>query len=260
MTHPFPTIQHLSADKPHPHGRVGLIVPCANPSAEPETTDLLAGTCAVHTTRFPVLDGWPLADRLSAYTDLVPDMISTFGDLALDGLMVACSGSQYLLGPVRDEATCAEWSSTLGLAVSTATLATRHVLHQLGVDELVLLSPYEQWLTERARTYWRKAGIRRVRVVTIQTTDGTHDPYQVSTSDLLAQVERARLPDDAVLLCTGTGMATLRALPLLGAGNKRVLLSSNLCGAWWLARQTGPIVPERLPWALRRLVDQGLTP
>ncbi|MGV9387249.1 maleate cis-trans isomerase family protein [Nonomuraea sp. NPDC003707] len=260
MTHATGTIQQPPVDQRHPHGRVGLIVPCANPSAEPETSDLLRGTCAVHTTRFPPLPGWPLADRLAAYTDLVPDMIGTFGSLTLDSLMVACSGSQYLLGPEQDEATCAKLSSTYGLAVGTSTLATRHVLRQLGVDDLVLISPYKHWLTEHARVYWRRAGIRRLRVVSVQAADGTHEPYRVSTSDLLAQIERATLPDDAVVLCTGTGMATLQALPLLGAGNQRVLLSSNIAGAWWLACQSGPIVPERLPWALRRLLDQGLTP
>lgn len=61
----------------------------------------------------------------------------------------------------------------------------------------------------------------------------------MTTAELVAQVERAAPPDDAVLLLTGTGMPTLRALGRLGTGNERVLLTSNLCGAWWALTQAG---------------------
>ncbi|MGP4105193.1 maleate cis-trans isomerase family protein [Nonomuraea sp. KM90] len=245
-------------------GHIGLLVPPANPSAEPEVTHLLTPAAAVHTTRFPVLDR-PLAERLAAYNAAVGDMIASFGPLApqLGAVVMACSGSRYPLGPDRDQEDCARWTSARGMPVATATLATRQALQWLKATNLVLISPYEPPLTEHARTFWERAGLT-VRVITVQAADGSYAPYRLQPADLVAQIERARLPSDAVVLCTGTGMPTLGVLPLIGAGNDRVLLTSNVAAAWWalrhLGRQAGPIPERSLAWPLRRLAAQGLTP
>ncbi|GAA1680040.1 hypothetical protein GCM10009733_091010 [Nonomuraea maheshkhaliensis] len=240
-----------------PHGRVGLLVPPANPVAEPETTYLLNAFRTVHTARFPVVRG-QLPMRLKAYNRVLPDFIGSFGGLSLDAVVVGCSGSRYLMRPDEDGLSCQALSKRWGMPVATATFATRRVLERLRPRELVLVSPYEPWLTELARRFWRRAGWV-VRVVPIQAA-GRFAPYEVDARELVDQVERARPAGDAVLLCTGTGMATLAALPPLAAGNDRVLLTSNLCGAWWALSQTGGAAGDDLPWALRRLASQGLAP
>ncbi|WP_431930003.1 hypothetical protein [Nonomuraea jabiensis] len=276
---------HAASDEPVLRGRVGLVVPPSNPTVEPETTRLLGPGYAVHTTRFSV-SHQPLRARLQAYNRELAGKIASFGELVarhprspatqptatqptarngkeretetLDALLMACSGSRYLLGAQQDDDDCAALSAHFGLPVATATLATRQVLRRLDTRDLVLASPYEEWLTEQARQYWRRAGWR-VRVVTIRA--GTrYAPYEVGTAELVEQVTRARLPHDAVLLCTGTGMATRQALPALGDGNNRILLTTNLCSAWWLIHQVGLAPDDGLPWALRRLAAQGLAP
>ncbi|WP_146178699.1 maleate cis-trans isomerase family protein [Nonomuraea fuscirosea] len=249
--------QPSGGDVPITHRRVGLLVPPANPVAEPETTYLLNAFRTVHTARFPVMGG-PLPTRLKAYNHMLPDIIGSFGGLSLDTVVVGCSGSRYLMRPEEDEASCQALSRRWGMPVATATFATRRILQRLRPRELVLVSPYQPWLTELARRFWRRAGWV-VRVVPIQAA-GRYAPYEVDPRDLVDQVEHARLAEDAVLLCTGTGMATLAALPPLAAGNDRVLLTSNICGAWWALHQTGDAASDDLPWALRRLASQGLTP
>ncbi|WP_188196702.1 arylmalonate decarboxylase [Nonomuraea sp. SYSU D8015] len=238
-------------------GRVGLVVPPSNPTVESEITRLLGTGYAVHTTRFSV-SHQPLRARLESYNAELPDKIISFGGLKLDALLVACSGSRYLLGAHNDHDDCAALSAQFDVPISTATLATHQVLRRLDTRALVLVSQYEAWLTEHARQYWRRAGWR-VRVLAIRP--GTrYAPYAVGAAELVEQVARAHLPHDAVLLCTGAGTATLQALPELGHGNNRVLLTSNLCSAWWLIHQAGAAPDEGLPWALRRLAAQGLAP
>ncbi|MEU6721186.1 hypothetical protein ABZ897_57875 [Nonomuraea sp. NPDC046802] len=238
-----------------PH--VGLVVPPANPAAEPEMTRLLGSAYALHTTRFSV-SRQPLRTRLESYNTELADRIASFGDLGLAALLVACSGSRYLLGARQDHESCAALSAHFGLPVATATLATHQVLRRLETRALVLVSPYEGWLTEQCRAFWDAAGWH-VRVLAVRAGD-QYAPYKVGTAELVEQVGRARLPHDAVLLFTGTGMSTLAALPALGHGNDRVLLTSNLCGAWWLIHQVGVVPDEGLAWALRRLAAQGLAP
>ncbi|MFG3440674.1 hypothetical protein ACGF0J_25750 [Nonomuraea sp. NPDC047897] len=229
-------------------GRAGVIVPPANPAAEPELARLLGSRADMHVTRFPVRPGLTLAERLETYNEALPAMICSFGGLRLDAIVSACSGSRYLLGPDEDRLACDELSRRFGVPFATATLATLEAIEHLGAEEIVLVSPYEPWLTELAERFWKAAGVHVGRVVEVRAR-GRFAPYKVTQAELVEQVEQAGLPDDAVVLISGTGMLTLPALVSIGAGNDRVLLTSNLCSAWWaLSRVTGmPIGLGRVP-------------
>lgn len=222
--------------------RVGVVVPPANPAVEPEFARLLGARADLHVTRFPVRPGLPLAERLDTYNGALPAMIRSFGGLPLDALVMACSGSRYLLGPAEDRRRCAELSAEFGLPVASATEATRQALEHLTVRgaarEVVLVSPYQPWLTDLAHRFWAAAGVSVTQVVPVLAGD-RFSPYDVGSAELVRQVEQAGPARDAVVLLTGTGMPTLRALGRLGAGNERILLTSNLCSAWWALTSAG---------------------
>ncbi|MFC4112225.1 arylmalonate decarboxylase [Nonomuraea zeae] len=229
-------------------GRVGVIVAPANPSAEPELTRLLGSRADMHVTRFPVRPG-PLAGRLESYNEALPDLVWAFDGLPLNAMVMACSEPRYLIGPDEDRGQCADLTTATGVPFASATLATREAMEQNGVNDIVLVSPYEPWLTELAERFWKSAGLNVTQVVQVRAKDG-YSSYAVTPSELITQVELAELPADAVLLFTGTGMATLPVLGPLSTGNDRVLLTSNLCTAWWaLSRATGRhLTLSRVPY------------
>jgi len=238
-------------------GRVGVIVAPANPSAEPELTRLLGSRADMHVTRFPVRPGLSLADRLEGYNDALPAMVCAFEGLPLNALVMACSEPRYLLGPDEDRDQCARLSDSTGVPFASATLETREALEHLDMGDIVLVSPYQPWLTELAERFWKTAGLNITQVVQVRAESG-YSPYAVTPSELISQVELAEPPGDAVLLFTGTGMATLPVLGPLSTGNERVLLTSNLCTAWWaLSRAIGRHVTlGRVPYR-RPMAAQG---
>ncbi|WP_327119624.1 hypothetical protein OHB12_13955 [Nocardia sp. NBC_01730] len=218
--------------------RVGVVVPPANPAVEPEFARLLGAHADLHVTRFPVQPCLSLSERLNAYNGALPGMIRSFGGLPLDALVMACSGARYLLGPVEDRRRCAELSAEFGLPVASATEATRQALAHLDTETITLISPYQPWLTIHADRFWTAAGVRIAQVVAVKAGQ-RFAPYEVTTDQLVAQIEQAGVAQDGVLLLTGTGMPTLHAIGRLTAGNARVILTSNLCGAWWALTSTG---------------------
>jgi maleate isomerase len=237
----------------HTAARVGVVVPSGNAAAEPEIGTLVRPEMNLHTSRFPVLPGLDLRERLDVYNERLPDVVAGFGGLALDAVVVACSGSHYLLDPDGDRALCEKIGADIGAPVASSTLATLDTAADLGIEDIVLVSPYQPWLTDLSAGYWEKAGLRVTRTIKVKAGD-RYSPYDVTTADLVAQVGEAGLADDAAVLFTGTGMFTFPALRLLGADNSRTLLTSNICSARWALKQAGRTVPQgEAAWPLHRL-------
>ncbi|MFC5822774.1 hypothetical protein [Nonomuraea insulae] len=234
-------------------GRVGVIVAPANPSAEPELTRLLGSRADMHVARFPVRPGLSLVDRLEGYNEALPAMAGAFDALRLDAMVMACSEPRYLLGPDEDREQCAELTSATGVPFASATLATREAMEHLMVSDMVLVSPYQPWVTELAERFWKTAGFTVTQVLQVRSRDG-YSSYAVTPTELISQVELAEPPEDAVLVFTGTGLPTLPVLGPLASGNDRVLLTSNLCAAWWaLSRAVGgPVTLSRVPYRRHR--------
>ena len=218
--------------------RLGMVVPPENPNAEPELHRFLGSAMHLHVMRFPLTPGKGLREMLETYDEVLPQVLANFGGLPLDAAVVSCSGSHYLLTPDGDRELCARLSERMGIPVHSSTLASLAALEALGVTKLNLVSPYEPWLTELSRRYWTDAGLEVGQVVSVRA-GGRHDPYRVTTAEIVARL-RAEDPDPTVpLLFTGTGMATAAALEESVRDGRGVLLTSNLASAWWALRVTG---------------------
>lgn len=224
------------ADRP----RLGVLVPSGNAAVEPELNALLAGRVNVYGSRLPTLTEYPLKERIHRYLDAIPAAIEAFGRLAPDAIVAQCSGSHYLQGPEGDRVFCQEMSERAGTVVTSVTQTVLAALELLGADTVTLISPYAPWLSALSRSYWEAAGLKVRDIVAIRSEVG-FSPYDVNGADLVRQVRQARRPVDEVLLFTGTGMFTLDPLSDLNADRAQVMLTSNLCAAWWAARTLLPV-------------------
>lgn len=216
--------------------RLGVVVPSGNAAVEPELNILLRGQINVYASRLPVLSELSLKERIQCYLDEIPRCIEAFGRLSPDAVIAQCSGSHYLQGPDGDRQFCESLSSTLGTEVVSVTQAVLAAFAELGTTEATLVSPYAPWLTELSQSYWEAAGLTICGVVSVRSEVG-FSPYDVTGPDLVRQIREADRPADEVLLLTGTGMFTLDPLRELRAERNQVMLTSNLCTAWWAVRR-----------------------
>ena len=218
--------------------RVGVIMPPPNPTVEPEFQAALPREMIMHASRFPVQQG-DLAQRNEGYRAAYPGSVKGYGPLHLDAILVSCTGSSYLLGKAGDAKISAELAALTGVPTITSSYAIQEALAALRVKRITLLSPYPAWLTKQSADYWSGSDLQLDDVV--QLGDGsTNAAYELDDDFVEQQLLKLppRAPGSAVLM-SGTGMPTLDAIRRVGDKLGVPVLSSNLCGIWWLLRATG---------------------
>ena len=221
-----------------PDGSVGLVVPPANPTSEPEIRRLLGEGVGLHVMRLPVVEG-TLDERLRHYNETLGQTVGGFGSLPVAVMHYACTGASYLNRRSEEQALRDSLSDT-GATPVTAADAIVDTLAELDAHRVAVVSPYPDFLTEAAETYWTAAGLD---VVDVHRLDAPNGIYALGSADLIAlgrSLVGAR--PDAVLL-SGTGVPTIEACVRLTDELGVPVVSSAVCGAWRTAKALRPVAP-----------------
>lgn len=220
---------------------MGITVPQANTTVEPEMQALLGSRHTVLTARMTSASP-DSRQRLIDYIDTLGPGLAQFDVAPLRVAGFACTGSSYLIGPVDEAARLHALSAARGYPVLSAAQAILRALEVLGARRIALLSPYPKWLSDAGQAYWRACGLTVTdRVGLPNELLDTRNIYKLRTADVLKVFDTLDASGCDAVLMSGTGM------PALGVMAQRHLavpvLSSNLCLAWAMRCVVEPQVP-----------------
>ena len=236
--------------------RVGVVVPPSNPVVEPELDALVGDDILPYSARLPRFTGLTLQQRNERYVPAYADALDSLEGLGLTCALVAMTGPNYQFGIDGDRQMCAELSARFEVPVRTASLAIHDSLIALGINQIHLFSPYPDWLTEQTERYWSGAGMNVVEVEHLLAAGEQFRAYETTTEEVVAHLRSADPDPGCALLLTGTGMVSVASIYQVARRSRVPILSSNLCGAWWILQQCGrrpgsglyqSVAPDHLP-------------
>lgn len=219
--------------------RIGIAVPMANPTVEPELRTLLPADVDVLVTR-SVADGDSRA-RLIAYFENLDAALRSFGGMALDAFGFACTASSYLVEPDRERSSCERHAKAYGFPVVTACSAIEETLRDRGARRLAVASPYPPWIVEACEAHWTRRGFEVIAsssaVEHMADTRAIYDLDPRAAAEHFAQT-LAGVAADALLI-TGTGLPTLDLVEPLQRQLGLPVVTSNRCLARALLQRAG---------------------
>lgn len=220
-------------------GRVGLIVPPANPIAEAEIPALVPRVTQFHVARFAPVDDPDLLARIRGYDADVGRAATSFGTLRLDAVVLAFAATSFLRGPAGEEGLAAELRAGRDVPVVNAATAVRARLADLGRDRIVVVSPYPTAVHDLALAYWAAAGIEVVADVRVAPPDGSI--YGIPSGRVAEALAGRRLGAGEAVVLSGTGLETMDRLWRLRGAVGGPVVSYNAAIAAWVTRHVGPL-------------------
>jgi maleate isomerase len=221
-------------------GRVGLIVPPANTTIEPEFGEMLPPGVSLHVTRLPGRvsneTSIGLRERFIGYNENLGSASDSFGGAKLSALGLGVTGSCYLAGLRGEERLVAAMRSSGTEHVVTAAGALRSLIEVLGRRRIALIVPYPAWLVEMAVAYWQEAEFTVSEVISVANVESI---YEVRTEAVVRAAGQLQRTDAELIVLSGTGVATLPAIEQLSRVLPIPVISSNFALGWWLLKAVG---------------------
>jgi maleate isomerase len=215
--------------------RIGLIVPSSNRLTEPQFNQYSPPEVGIHVTRLRMTGKWhksphelkeALIEAAAALSDTKPGVI-----------VFHCTANSMENGLGGEAALVETIQNASGCPTLTTAQAIRQAFTRLGIQKLVLISPYVQRTNEHEIEYLTEAGFKVLHDVGLGLDS---DGYIAVTAQRWIEVVKENTRPDAdgyFLSCTNTRM--IEAIDDLERELGKPVVSSNQATLWACLEKLG---------------------
>ncbi len=230
-------------------GLIGVLTPQSNTTVEPEFWALLPPKITALNARV-TCESSDMQSRLVHYIEHLDDFCNQFGNAPLNSMVLACTGSSYLVGAQREAQILERISNRLQIPVLTSAICVVKALKSIGAKRIGLSSPYPDNLNQKSTRYWLDQGFEVVCVSKVEAArEDFHPIYAIGSKQAKASFDQfAGQTLDAVVML-GTGMPTLSTILEMNALDSHPpVLSSMLATVWGAVSALSAQEIDLTPW------------
>jgi maleate cis-trans isomerase len=214
--------------------RIALMVPYDNTVIEPEFGRTLPWGVSAHVIRSTSTDRKELAEESLR---LAPSIRHLGAQVAL----YACNASSFMQGRAWHDDFLSRFEAAAGIPSESATSVVVKLIAHRRLQNVVLVTPYPEWLLDPLRRFFSDSGIGVAHVVGLGL-----EPPEINRLGPEGSYRAAIAADRAEadgLFILATNFRTLEILPLLEAELGKPVMSTNQALMWAAKRRLG--LPER---------------
>lgn len=221
--------------------RLGFILPSINVVLEQEAIKILPTGISAHFSRARSSDD--TYDELIRMGKEAPEAAKQLADAEVNAIAFTCTAASFLEGPEYNKQIETQIRETTGIPAVTTSSAIIQAQQALGLKKVILISPYEEWLNERAKAFIEAHGIEVLAmeglgIIDVHIADVSPEEVYQLARKLLARNHEA---DGIFISCTDLRSAEI--LDVLERDVGKPVLSSNQATLWAMLRIAGLKVP-----------------
>ncbi|QZA88384.1 aspartate/glutamate racemase family protein [Salinarchaeum sp. IM2453] len=228
--------------------RIGVVVPSTNTTTETEFGRTIDDSLSVHVARMP-LSSVTAAD-LKSMRNRATGAVERVSDASVDAIAYACTTGSLLEGPEYARRLESELEQTAGVPTVVTARSVDRALSTLNKTQILVVTPYNQELVERERSYLNALGYNVVHIsgrrLENNAAIGALSP-EAAADQVLSEIEGVSDIDAVFISCTN--YPTFSRVESLESELNVPVVTSNSATLWDVL-QTAGIDPNIVPGQL----------
>lgn len=210
--------------------RFGVIIPSVNGTTESEFYRCLPEGVVANFTRMEFKETTP--EYFERMIDDVPAGARMLSHAKVDAIMFGCTSGSLYGGLGYDEKIISQIKAEVCLPTSTTSTAAIEAFRTLGIQKIVVATPYESWVDDLEKKFFEGNGVNVIKIQGLGMRGADVWELHPETFYRFAKAQDKEEADALFLSCMG--LRTLEVLPKLERDLGKPVLSSNQVTLWKL--------------------------
>jgi maleate isomerase len=216
--------------------RLGVLVPSANVVMEPDMYRMVPDGITVHFSRVVVTEDTP--EQVARMIDDVPRCCEELSHGKMDVYAFGCTAGSFYGGVGYDERIIDIMEEVTKKSATTTSTAALEALRHLNVRSISIVTPYEDWLNERAKAYFEGNGFKVLNIKGL----GIKDPEELASQEPETIYQLVRDVDHLEAEAIFISCTDFRGVDVIDDVEKELgkpIVSSNQATMWHMLKLCG---------------------
>lgn len=222
--------------------KFGVMVPCRNTTIEPEFYKLAPEGVTFHFDRLGLVPGGEgetleaVEKRLRGDGEEAVICTRNFSKMMLDAIAFGCTTGSLIGGPGYDQQLISRLKEITPIPITTTSTAVIEALKHLGMEKVVVVTPYIPELNEKEKIFFEAHDIEIIRIERIPHTTLKPEIVPQKAYQLAREIDT---PKANGIFISCTALRSIEIIDSLEQDAGKPVISSNQATFWKLMKMAG---------------------